>query len=140
MERAYGEPDAPPFRQLDFIYTPSEDVSRDMAFFADVLGGRVVFAVEGMGARVAAVELASLSPLILLTDHLEGDRPILVYRVEDLEASLGRLEIAGWARGSTFEIPHGPCCSFRTPGGHRLALYELTRPEAANHFNGRRDF
>jgi hypothetical protein len=50
------------------------------------------------------------------------------------------MQARGWVREHTFEIPHGPCCSFRTPGGHRFALYQLTRPEAANHFEGRRDF
>ena len=49
--------DASPFEQLDFLYMPSADVARDMTYFTDVLGGRVVFAVEGMGARVAAVAL-----------------------------------------------------------------------------------
>jgi hypothetical protein len=93
-----------------------------------------------MGARVAGVELASGPPLILLTDHVEGERPILVYRVDDLEATLAGLETAGWSREPSFEIPHGPCCSFRTPGGHGFALYELTRPDAAKHFDGRRDF
>jgi len=131
---------SPPFGQLDFLYTPSADVATDMAYFSEVLGGRVVFAVEGMGARVAAIELASGSPLILLTDHVEGERPILVYRVDDLEESMARMEAAGWVRGRMLEIPHGPVCSFETPGGHRIALYELTRPEAATHFDGRRDF
>ena len=130
----------PPFQQLDFLYTPSRDVAEDLAYFRDVLGGRVVFAVEGMGTRVAAVELAPASPLVLLTDHVEGDRPILVFRVDDLEATMAHLETAGWTREHTFEIPHGPICSFRTPGGHRIALYELTRPEAATHFDGRLDF
>ena len=129
-----------PFQQLDFLYIPSSDVAADMAFFSQTLGGRVVFAIEGMGARVAAIELAPDPPTILLTDHLEGDRPILVYRVADLDASLAELEASGWHRERSFEIPHGPCCSFRSPGGHRLALYELTRPEAAAHFDGRRDF
>ncbi len=128
------------FRQLDFLYTPSRDVAGDQAYFRDVLGGRVVFAVEGMGARVAAIELAPGSPAVLLTDHVEGDRPILVFRVDDLEATMARLETAGWTREHAFEIPHGPICSFRTPGGHRIALYELTRPEAATHFDGRLDF
>jgi hypothetical protein len=132
--------DAPPFRQLDFLYTPSRDVAKDLTHLTDVLGGRVIFTVEGMGARVAAIELAHGPPLLLLADHLEGERPIMVYRVEDLEATLSRLEAAGWERERSFEIPHGPCCSFRTPGGHRIALYELTRPEAATHFDGRRDF
>jgi hypothetical protein len=30
--------------------------------------------------------------------------------------------------------------SFRTPGGYRIALYQLTRPEVVAHFTGRRDF
>jgi len=93
-----------------------------------------------MGTRVAALELTKGPPLVLLTDHLEGERPILVYRVEDLSAALDGLEARGWTRSHTFEIPHGPCCSFRTPGGHRVALYQLTRPDAAAHFDGRRDF
>jgi hypothetical protein len=131
---------SPPFDQLDFLYTPSSDVATDLAYFSEVLGGRVVFAVDAMGARVAAVELAHGHPLVLLTDHLEGERPIHVYRVANLRTALAALEARGWERDHTFEIPHGPCCSFRTPGGHRIALYQLTRPEAAAHFDGRRDF
>ena len=130
----------PPFEQLDFLYTPSRDVAADLVYFSDVLGGRVVFAIESMGTRVAAIELTSGPPTVLLTDHVEGDRAILVFRVMDLDASLAELEAAGWAREHTFEIPHGPCCSFTTPNGHRVALYQLTRPEAADHFGGRRDF
>jgi hypothetical protein len=134
-----GRP-SPPFEQLDFIYTPSRDVANDVEFFASVLGGRVVFAIEGMGTRVAAIELTPASPQILLADHLEGERPILVYRVADLKAALDQLVAQGWKREHTFEIPHGPCCSFMSSGGHRVALYERTRPEASEHFEGRRDF
>jgi hypothetical protein len=131
---------AAPFQQLDFVYTPSRDVAADLRYFTDVLGGRVVFAVQGMGARVAAVALTPGPPLVLLADHVEGERPILVYRVADLEAALAQLQSRGWRRQQTLEIPHGPCCSFRGPGGHRIALYQLTRPEVAAHFDGRRDF
>jgi hypothetical protein len=129
-----------PFQRLDFLYVPSRDVAGDLAFFSDVLGGRVVFAIDSMGTRVAAVRLTEDPPLVLLTDHLEGDRPILVYRVPDLETALTQLEGRGWRREHTFEIPHGPVCSFAGPGGHRLAVYQLTRPEVAAHFEGRRDF
>lgn len=134
------EEESPPLEQLDFLYTPSGDVAADLAYFTDVMGGRVVFAIDSMGTRVAAVALSAGPPLILLTDHLEGERAILVYRVKDLDAALGALEARGWKRERLLEIPHGPCCSFRTPGGHRIALYQLTRPEAAAHFDGRRDF
>lgn len=129
-----------PFQQLDFLYTPSRDVATDLVYFTEVLGGRVIFAVEAMGTRVAAVHFTTGPPLVLLADHVEGECPILVYRVADLGAALAGLEARGWQRQRTLEIPHGPCCSFQTPGGHRIALYQLTRPEVVAHFNGRRDF
>jgi hypothetical protein len=129
-----------PFERLDFIYMPSSDVAADGEYFADILGGKVVFAIEAMGARVSMIELTEQPPNLLLTDHLEGERPILVYRVRDLEGSLAELERHGWKRERTFEIPHGPCCSFEAPGGHRIAVYQLTRPEVDDHFEGRRDF
>jgi hypothetical protein len=129
-----------PFQELDFVYTPSRDVAADLGYFAEVMGGRVVFAVEAMGTRVAAVQLTEGPPLVLLADHLEGDRPILVYRVADLGVALEALAAHGWQRQPTVEIPQGPCCSLWTPGGHRVALYQLTRPEVASHFAGRRDF
>jgi hypothetical protein len=129
-----------PFQQLDFLYTPSRDVAADLVYLTEVLGGRVVFAVEAMGTRVAAVQFTTGPPLVLPADHVEGERPILVYRVADLDAALAGLAARGWRRQPTLEIPHGPCCSFRTPEGHRIALYQLTRPEAVAHLSGRRDF
>jgi hypothetical protein len=128
------------FESLDFLYTPSRDVAADMAWFHEVLGAEIVFAVEGMGARVAALRPAEGPPLLLLADHLEGDRPILVYRVADLSATVAELESRGWRRGRDLEIPHGPCSSFTAPGGHRIAVYRLARPEVGAHFDGRRDF
>jgi hypothetical protein len=129
-----------PFEQLDFLYTPSLDVARDRDHLVGVLGGTQIFAIDDGGTRVAAIELSPAPPAILLTDHLDGDRTIHVYRVADLRAAVERLEEAGWDRPRSLEIPHGPCSSFTTPGGHRFALYELTRPGAADHFSGRADF
>jgi hypothetical protein len=138
---AAAEPDSrPPFIQLDYLYVPSTDVAKDLKYFAGVLGGEIGFAVEGMGARVAMVRLTEGPPHLLLTDHLEGDRPILIYRVTDLDAALADLKARGWKKGHTLEIPMGPCCSFTAPGGHRIAVYELSRPQVADHFLGRRDF
>lgn len=128
------------FERLDFLYVPSRDVAADLGYFTEILGGQVVFAIQAMGTRVAAVRLTEQPPLVLLADHLEGERPILVYRVPDLGAAMADLEARGWQRQHTLEIPHGPCCPFQTPGGHRVALYQLTRPEVTAHFEGRRDF
>ena len=74
-------------QQPDFLYTPSRDVATDLVYFTEVLGGRVVFAIEAMGTRVAAVQLTTGPPRVLLADHVEGERPILVYRVADLGAA-----------------------------------------------------
>ncbi len=125
---------------LDFVYMPSADVAADVAYFTEVLGGRLIFAVEGMGTRVAMIELTPSPPRLLLAGHLDGDQPVLVYRVADFALALDELEARGWQREPTFEIPHGPCCSFRTAGGHRVAVYQLLRPEVEEHFAGRRDF
>ncbi|HEX8099337.1 MAG TPA: hypothetical protein VF660_03940 [Actinomycetota bacterium] len=115
-------------------------MAQDVKYFADVLGAEVVFTIDAMGTRVAALRLTEGPPLLLLTDHLEGERPILVFRVPDLTDATADLEGRGWKRDTSLEIPHGPCVSFAAPGGHRLALYQLIRPDAAAHFNGRRDF
>jgi hypothetical protein len=132
--------DRPPFDSLDFLYIPSRDVASDASYFARTLGGRVVFAIEAWNTRVAMVEMTPGPPHLLFTDHVEGDVPILIYRVADLSSTLDRLEASGWARETVFEIPQGPCSSFRSPGGHRLAIYQMTRPEVVESFEGRADF
>ena len=129
-----------PFEQLDYLYTPSHDVAKDVRYFTDVLGGRLGFAVEGMGARVALIELTSGPPHVLLTDHLEDDRPIYIYRVDDSKIATTDLKKRGLKKQQSLEIPMGPCSSFATPGGHRIALYELARPGVLEHFMGRKDF
>lgn len=128
------------FESLDYVYMPSRDVPADMAYFTDVLGGRLVFAIDGMGARVAMIDLTVGPPRILLADHVEGVRPILVYRVPDLDAVSGDLRARGWDEGHGLEIPQGPLRSFAGPGGHRLAIYERSRPDVERSFEGRRDF
>src|SRR3954469_19022680 len=130
-----------PFEQLDFVYMPSRDVAADMERFESLLGGTIAFAIEAFGARVAMVRLTAGPPELLLADHLEGERPVLVYRVPDLQAVSGALRERGLDPGPELGIPHGPMHSFELPeSGHRVAIYELTRPEARTRFEGRRDF
>lgn len=128
------------FESLDYLYTPSRDVPADVSYFTEVLGGRLVFAIEAMGTRVALVELSDGPPAIVLADHLDGERPIHVYRVADLRAASAELSARGWTADRSLEIPQGPVAAFTAPGGHRLALYELTRPGVIEGFAGRRDF
>jgi catechol 2,3-dioxygenase-like lactoylglutathione lyase family enzyme len=128
------------FEQLDFLYMPSRDVALDLAFYTEVLGAEVVFAIEAFDTRVAELRVADGAPRLLLAEHLEGEAPVLVYRVLDLDATLAELQGRGLEVEARFGIPHGPCAAFRAPGGQRLAVYELTRPAADAHLAGRRDF
>jgi hypothetical protein len=128
------------FDALDYVYLPSRDVAADVTWYTEVLGGRLAFAIEAMGTRVAMVELTEEPPRIVLAGHLEGDRPILVYRVADLATATRALEARGWTGGHGLEIPQGPVRTFEAPGGQRLAIYELSRPGVIDGFRGRRDF
>jgi hypothetical protein len=130
----------PVFDSLDYIYMPSRDVAADMAWFEETLGAKVVFAIDGMGARVAMLKLGRSKPPVLLTDHLEGDMPVLVYRVADLEEGRAELRKRGWKKGRMLELPMGSALSFPAPGGQRVALFELSRPFVERSFRGRRDF
>ena len=125
---------------LEIVYAPSRDVAADLAFYRDVVGARVVFAIEAMGTRVAEVAIAPEGPRLILAEHLAGEAPVLLHRVADLEVSLAELSARGLRVEGRVELPLGPCATFRTPGGQRLGLYERTRPGVDAHFAGRMDF
>ena len=125
--------------RLDYLYTPSHDVAADLRYFVDVLGASFGFAIEEGGVRVAMVELGG-PPAFLLTDHLEGDRPIHLYAVDDLSAVATDLGTRGWQQERSVELPPGPAITFRSPGGLRLAIYQPVRPFVVESFKGRRDF
>jgi hypothetical protein len=126
------------FVSLDFIYVPTDDVDATARAYIEQLGAEMVWKVRGMATVVACLRTAGAGPAILLSGHLEGVQPILVYRVEDHDASVASLRRAGIAVRE-LEIPHGPCAAFTAPGGQRLAVYQLTRPGADAHFAGRFD-
>jgi hypothetical protein len=128
------------FDRLDFVYLPSRDVAADVLHFTAGLGGKLIFAIERFGTRVAMVALTAEGPRLLLAEHLEGDRPILVFRVDNLDAAVAELEERGVELGSRFEMPYGFGIGLPNPGPQRLALYERTRQERGDSLAGRKDF
>jgi len=126
------------FLSLDFIYLPSRDFDATLEYYTKRLGAELVWKVRGMGTVVAHVKPAGSGPALLLSEHLEGAVPILIYRVADFKKTVTDLKSHG-VKGTQLEIPHGPCFSFEAHGGQRLAVYELVRPEAATMFEGRID-
>jgi catechol 2,3-dioxygenase-like lactoylglutathione lyase family enzyme len=126
------------FLSLDFVYVPTADVDAAADWYVHALGAELVWKVREMGTVVACLRVADGSPSILLAGHLSGANPILVWRVADYAAAVADLRAAGGAVRE-LEIPHGPCASFVAPGGQRMAVYELVRPGADDHFAGRTD-
>jgi hypothetical protein len=128
------------FDQLDFVYLPSRDVAGDLVHYTEGLGAELVFAIEAFGTQVAMVRLSPGPPALLLAGHLDGDQPVLVHRVGDLEQTIAELQGRGVGLRLRFGIPHGPGAELACPGPQRVALYQLTRPHAPAHLAGRRDF
>ena len=124
---------------LDYVYAPSSDVAADARRLSEVLGAELVFAIDRSGTRVAMLRPGTGEPAILLTDHLPDERPIFVYRVDDLAETVTRLEVDGWTTDRTLELPMGPCATLTAPEGLRLAVYELSRPGVVESMAGQRD-
>ena len=109
------------------------------AYYVDALGAELVWKVRGMGTTVARLRLATAGPAVLLSGHLDGTVPILIFRVADYAASVSTLRTNGVADIKELEIPHGPCASFTATGGQRIGFYELVRADVDEHFSGRID-
>jgi hypothetical protein len=130
----------PELGPLDYVYAPSADVAADTHWFVDALGAELVFAIDRSGTRVAMLRVGTAGPALLLTDHLPDDRPVFIYRVDDLAATGADLSAGGWTSERTLELPMGACTTFHAPGGHRLAVYELSRPGVVESMAGQLDF
>ena len=126
------------FESLDYVYVPTTDVDDAARRYVADFGAELVWKVRGMGTVVACLRLSAAGPQLLLSGHLEGENPILVYRVRSHASTVEELRSAG-TEVRELEIPQGPCASFRGPGGQRLAVYELVRPDATEFFAGRFD-
>ena len=64
----------------------------------------------------------------------------MLHRVSDLQQTLAEFGARGLKLEARVELPLGPGATFRSPGGQRLGLYQLTRPEVDEHFAGRAEF
>ncbi len=125
--------------RLDFVYCPSADAAADRTHWVDRLGATAVFAIERFETRVACVEPGD-GPAVLFAEHLGGDHPILVYRVDDLESAVAAYRTDGVELSETFEFPFGHGVEVTNPGSQRVAIYERDRSDRGDSLRGRRDF
>ena len=126
------------FGSLDYVYVPAADVDAEAGRYAATLGAELVWKVRAMGTTVACLRVAEAGPAILLSGHLRGTGPILVYRVQDYAATVAHLRAQHLAVRE-LEIPHGPCATFTMAAGQQYAVYQLVRPDAVHLFDGRID-
>ena len=129
------------FDRLDFVYLPSDDVAADIERYTDGLGAELVFAIERFGTRVAMVRADPHGPALLLAEHLEGEQPILIFRVTDLEAASAELrergvELGGRVRDAVRPRRSGGVARPAARGDLRAGLGRLHGDSLA----GRRDF
>ena len=128
------------FQSLDFIYMPAAEIDASIDFYVDKLGAQLNWKIRDGETVVASLRIDGGGPQLLLASHLEGKVPILIYRVLKLADTVAEMRKLGWMPdGAQFEIPQGPCITFRDPNGQRFALYELIRPGVDRHFAGRMD-
>jgi hypothetical protein len=120
----------PPLGKLAYLYFGTAAFERDVAYYRDVLRGKIVWAFNAFGAKVAAVRLCD-GPLFLLADHRLAPSCMPVLAVEHLEATVEELKRNGWkSEGDSFEIPNGPCYRFYDPSGNQIAIFQNLRPDA----------
>jgi len=119
---------APPFGKIEYLYVGTSDFERDLAYYTNVLGAKVIWNRQAFGAKVASLRLCK-GPQYLLADHRPAPSCLPLFEVPDLKATSKQLRSRGWkSEGRSFEIPPGPCILFKDPSGNELALFENVRP------------
>jgi catechol 2,3-dioxygenase-like lactoylglutathione lyase family enzyme len=117
-----------PFKRLAYVYVGTSDFERDLDYYENKLGARLVWNLKAFGARVAAFDLSG-EPYLLLADHVKAPSKRLIYEVDDLEDAARELRRHGWEPdGGRFEIPDGPCIRFKDASGNEYAILQMTRP------------
>ena len=126
------------FGSLDYIYLPTADVDGEVLRYVEMMGAELVWKVRAMGTTVACLRVGEPGPAILLSGHLQGSNPILVYQVQDYAIAIAQLRLRN-VTVHELEIPQGPCATFTMGMGQRYAVYQLMRPGAVHQFDGRID-
>ena|SRR5205807_8226662 len=119
---------AAPFEKLGYLYVGTSEFKRDLEYYTKVLGAEILWNYHEFGANVAGLRLGA-GPQYLLADHRPAPSCLPLFEVENLKATAKRLRARGWKPdGDSFEIPPGPCYTFKDPSGNPLGIFENARP------------
>jgi hypothetical protein len=121
-----------PLGTLVYLYIGSSDVTADLAWYDEAMGGDLLWRFNAFGADVAAVRIGvGTGPLVLLADHRPVPSCLPIWSVRSLSASVEWLQATGWWETATaVGVPDGPCVVLRDPSGNELALLQQDRPDA----------
>jgi catechol 2,3-dioxygenase-like lactoylglutathione lyase family enzyme len=120
-----------PLGTLKYLYVGVTDFEATLAYWRDVLGARLVWRFNAFDANVAAVEVGTGTPLVLLADHRPAPSVMPLWIVKDLDAAVTELTARGWtATAGPFGIPDGDCYTFVDPSGNECGFFEDERPDA----------
>src|SRR5256712_13945676 len=111
---------AAPFGKLLYLYVGTSDFDRDLKYYTNVLGAKVLWNHQAMGAKVAALRLCE-GPQYLLADHRPAPSCQQLVEMKDLKAQAKELRSRGCkSEGRSFEVPPRPCPLFQDSGGTEL--------------------
>ncbi|MFN7974041.1 MAG: VOC family protein [Acidobacteriota bacterium] len=121
--------DPAPLGELRYLYVGTSRFDDDLRYYGEVLCGKKVWQFHRFGARVAAFRVAA-GPLLLIADHRPSPSCMPVFAVTDLDRTVESLKARGWRpEEGPFEIPDGPCYTFRDESGNQLAVFGNVRPD-----------
>ena len=89
-------PTHPCFFRSTILYVPAPNIDAAVRYYTEQLGGELVWKIHAFDTWVAGIRLSASGPMVLLAAHLQGDTPILIYRVEHLESTVASLHARGW--------------------------------------------
>lgn len=130
MQPSLPPPSPLPFKHLEYFYIGCADFDVDLKYYREVLGAHLLWAFNKDGHRVAALRLASGTPMLLGT-HAPAPACLPVFAVGSLDNAADSLKKRGWAaQGAIFETPSGKAVVFADPSGNRFAILQNDRPDA----------
>jgi hypothetical protein len=121
-----------PLGTLVYLYIGSADVTADLAWYDEAMGGDLVWRFNAYGADVAAVRVGvGDGPLVVLADHRPVPSCLPIWAVRSLAVTSEWLHATGWLESAVrVGVPDGPCIVLHDPSGNEIALLQQDHPDA----------
>jgi len=116
---------------LRYLYVGTDDTEGQLARWLGLPGARLRWRFRRFGADVAAVEVGSGAPPVLLADHRPAGSVLPIFGVDDLGPATAALVDLGWTLAAgPLETPEGPASVLEDGNGVEVALLQVDRPGA----------